>query len=499
MKTIARTGFALALLLCLLMVMTGTAAAQPRIPHTLDGRDNCLSCHGPQGVKPVPADHAGRTNDMCRACHQPAAAAPAPAATAVPAAPTKSSVSGTPPAVTTRIPLAAGATESSCVTCHRRMGGRFADVVSAWDSSIHKTAGVACNGCHGGDPNAPTRETAMSPKAGYIGIPARGSIPDVCGSCHSDPVRMRQFNLPTDQADQYKTSLHGKLLAAGDRVVPTCFDCHGGHAVRGHTDPQSTVYRTNVPATCGSCHADAAKMKPYGIPTNQLDQYKTSIHGVTLLEKQDPRAPTCASCHGNHGALPPGSSEVANVCGQCHSATLALYQQGGHASGATGSGAPRCVTCHGQHDVKLPGEDLLRGNDARHCGSCHSPSTPQGRTAGDIATALVTASDAYQAAQQDVAKVEESHMLAVAAGGDLAAANTALVEARAVQHTVSLAAVQERTNAAIQASVKVQQASARAVADSENRRRIMVGVLAFVVIVVGLLWTAKRQSDADLG
>ena len=66
MKTIAQVGFALALLLCLLMALTGIAAAQPRIPHTLVGRDDCLSCHGPQGIKPFPADHAGRTRHLPR-------------------------------------------------------------------------------------------------------------------------------------------------------------------------------------------------------------------------------------------------------------------------------------------------------------------------------------------------------------------------------------------------------------------------------------------------
>ena len=31
----------------------------------------CLACHGPSGVKPVPASHAGRTADTCAACHKP--------------------------------------------------------------------------------------------------------------------------------------------------------------------------------------------------------------------------------------------------------------------------------------------------------------------------------------------------------------------------------------------------------------------------------------------
>ena len=45
--------------------------APPPIPHSLVGMDNCLNCHGPDGFKPVPADHEGRTEDTCRVCHKP--------------------------------------------------------------------------------------------------------------------------------------------------------------------------------------------------------------------------------------------------------------------------------------------------------------------------------------------------------------------------------------------------------------------------------------------
>ncbi len=41
------------------------------IPHTLEGRDDCLMCHS-SGELAVPADHAGRGNDTCITCHQPA-------------------------------------------------------------------------------------------------------------------------------------------------------------------------------------------------------------------------------------------------------------------------------------------------------------------------------------------------------------------------------------------------------------------------------------------
>ncbi|MBI4295431.1 MAG: NapC/NirT family cytochrome c [Chloroflexi bacterium] len=59
----------------------------PTIPHTLEGRDNCLACHDSGGLKPFPADHKGRSNSTCTACHQVAAQGtptPQPTATPVP-------------------------------------------------------------------------------------------------------------------------------------------------------------------------------------------------------------------------------------------------------------------------------------------------------------------------------------------------------------------------------------------------------------------------------
>jgi hypothetical protein len=52
---------------------TPTTRVPPRIPHPLDGRDNCLMCHR-TGIGKAPAvlaSHAGRAIDQCRTCHQP--------------------------------------------------------------------------------------------------------------------------------------------------------------------------------------------------------------------------------------------------------------------------------------------------------------------------------------------------------------------------------------------------------------------------------------------
>lgn len=47
-----------------------TLTATPTvIPHSLEGRDNCLMCHS-SGDYAVPADHAGRTSGTCLNCHR---------------------------------------------------------------------------------------------------------------------------------------------------------------------------------------------------------------------------------------------------------------------------------------------------------------------------------------------------------------------------------------------------------------------------------------------
>ena len=38
--------------------------------HSLEGRGDCLMCHGEGAVKPFPADHTGHTNEACLTCHK---------------------------------------------------------------------------------------------------------------------------------------------------------------------------------------------------------------------------------------------------------------------------------------------------------------------------------------------------------------------------------------------------------------------------------------------
>lgn len=45
------------------------SAIPPQVPHTTDGRSDCLSCHGPEAAIPFPESHPRPSNDICLSCH----------------------------------------------------------------------------------------------------------------------------------------------------------------------------------------------------------------------------------------------------------------------------------------------------------------------------------------------------------------------------------------------------------------------------------------------
>ncbi len=337
----------------------------------------------------------------------------------------------------------------------------------------------------------------MSPEAGYIGAPAKEDIPALCASCHADVNQMRQYDLPTDQYAQYRESVHGTLLAEGDPNVATCYDCHGGHQILKANDPASTVYPVNVPATCASCHADETLMAPYHIPTDQYDLYRESVHGHALLDEQDFRAPNCATCHGTHGAAPPGFEEVANVCGGCHTATQDYYLQSPHAD-VKGEDAPKCVTCHGRYDVSEPSEAMYEGAEPRHCGSCHAPESPGGQMAQTFYDAIDNAAQSFAEAETAIQAARDVGMIVAEQENLMQQANTNLVTARAAQHTLNEANVVKIAGDARDAADQAKTGAEAAVEATVIRRRAMIIAIAAIAVTIVALYLLKRELDRRL-
>jgi hypothetical protein len=85
-------------------------------------------------------------------------------------------------------------------------------------------------------------------------------------------------------------------------------------------------------------------MGEFDLPVEVVEEYRQSVHGTLLLEQGDTGAPTCATCHGNHSAMPPGFATVGAVCGQCHQHAAIEFAKSVHSTLSDHKG---CVQCHG--------------------------------------------------------------------------------------------------------------------------------------------------------
>ena len=411
---------------------------------------------------------------------------------------------------------------NQCFECHRAVNRRQETIATAWQESIHGKGGVTCADCHGGDPTSDRMGVSMDRTKGFIGTPSREQTVGICGSCHSDPERMRKYSLPTDQFAKYWTSVHGqRLAAASDTQVAICIDCHGSHDIKKASDPTAAVYPPNVPKLCASCHADAAKMEPYGIPTNQYEIYAKSVHGVALLDNADVRAPSCTSCHGSHAAKPPRDTEVVEVCGKCHTATQALFEESRHAELSTA--APKCWTCHGTHDVAQPSQklffhdvppdyqcvtchdlenrslrielDRFKAEADRRCDTCHHPDSDIYAQVEAIAGALSGAQGAFDSADARIHEAAGVGMIVEDADVTLSEAKTSLIRAQAAVHTTKLTII---AGTATEAKTKAESAEAIAqvrLDESLFRREAMVVVVAVIVLNVMALFLVRRRVE----
>lgn len=390
----------------------------------------------------------------------------------------------------------------SCVTCHASFDDEALKApVAGMELDVHARHGLSCVDCHGGDATAEDIEAAMDPAKGYVGAPTREEIPAFCGRCHQDADYMRDYDpgARVDQVDLYWTSVHGHRLREGDGKVATCTDCHGHHGILPATDPRSRIYPTNVPATCGGCHGDSDYMAGYGIPTNQLDQYRDSVHGKLLLEKGGRGAPACNDCHGNHGATPPGVTSVSNVCGQCHPVNADLLSASPHAGPFREEGIAACESCHGHHDVTHPHDGMLGTGEASVCVDCHEQDSKGYLAAAAMKAAIGGLVEKADEAESLLAKAERAGMEVRDAKFQLNEVENHLTRARAAVHAFSLA----RVEAVISEGDSLAQATiARGLAalqEIQYRRKGLGISLIFIAIVGVALYLKIREVDRRRG
>ena len=394
-------------------------------------------------------------------------------------------------------PVERPASQNTCLVCHSNLGGALAAPTKPFPEDVHAAKGLTCASCHGGDPTSMDMAIAMSSAKGFRGKPSRRQMPEFCGRCHSNTSYMHQFNpsVKTDQVSQYYTSQHGSLRRQGDQRVAPCINCHSVHDIKLVSDPRAPVYPLNVPETCGGCHNDEQYMAGFNLPTlSQVPDYKNSVHYQALTVQGDLSAPTCVTCHGSHGATPPGVRSVADVCGTCHVHNLDYFEKSPHQAAFAALGAPGCVQCHGNHAIQRATETVLAGPDSV-CMTCHVEEDVGAQRAHEMAEKIRQLDGRIQSAREVLDQAERVGMDTSSARVDLTTAHSHLVMARTAVHSLDLAQVEGEIGQGLPVADQALEDGKQKLAEVQSRRKGFAFFSLLVLAVVACLYLYIRQGQ----
>lgn len=352
---------------------------------SVHSRIACISCH--KGFDPESIPHKENIEmPQCMDCHQDA--------------PVKHNFH--PQMLKARFPGSKPGT--SCVECHGVHDVLpIRDPQSKWTG---KSLLQSCGSCHQEEKNEYTgSKHDIAFEQGLRGSPScltchkspLGKISSdtdkqhlkltqekLCLSCHLDDPEIRNKTAPSAGfINAYEHSVHGRELIGGNGDAANCIDCHNSHNIRNGNDPQSSVFKTNIPQTCSQCHSQITK------------EYNESIHGISI-RKGNMDSPVCTDCHGEHNILkhtdpesPVAFQNVSTqVCSPCHSSVrlsdkyglaanrYQTFKDTYHGLALIGGSAEvaNCASCHGVHNIKPssdPTSTIHKNNLVKTCGKCH--------------------------------------------------------------------------------------------------------------------------------
>lgn len=198
---------------------------------------------------------------------------------------------------------------------------------------------------------------------------------ETCLGCHNDNTLVGVGH----DGKELSMFVSPGMLDSSVHAGMTCIDCHADLANTKDYPHAETL----KPANCVTCHDDVDKI------------YQSSAHGAAIAN--NPKAPSCASCHDKHKILShinPEATTSANklpyTCSSCHHALVLKsdpdvriadsfdrYMRGIHAEGVRkGIGsAASCNDCHGMHDLRKASDatsTVNKMNIPKTCSKCHN-------------------------------------------------------------------------------------------------------------------------------
>lgn len=245
-----------------------------------------------------------------------------------------------------------------CANCHANTSQEYYASAHG-EAFLHKDNRVPyCTTCHGSH-NVKAHLDDTSPTF-------RSAVPELCGECHKD--NGKAASVKAHAYTDYSTSVHGRgLTEKGLLPSAICTDCHNSHLILKHTDERSSIYKTNIPATCATCHRGIYK------------QFVGSIHFPDHKSNAS-QLPSCSDCHTSHTISPVEKDkfmhEVTQQCGNCHKKLADTYFDTMHGKAYTLGylQAAKCSDCHGAHNIRGindPASSVGYKNVVSTCQKCH--------------------------------------------------------------------------------------------------------------------------------
>ncbi|MCC6153710.1 MAG: cytochrome b/b6 domain-containing protein [Candidatus Hydrogenedentes bacterium] len=260
----------------------------------------------------------------------------------------------------TEVPHAETLKPVDCAQCHAEEAQIYAQSLHGKSVENKDPLAPSCADCH----TAHNILSKDNPKSQTNPI----HIPNMCAQCHAEnaPVAQTRNVSQHDILTNYEDSMHARgLLEQGLKVTAVCTSCHTAHNVQPHTDPQSTIHRDNVVATCTQCHA-------------LIEEVHRKVINGELWEQDPQKVPVCVDCHQAHEARKVFYDEGVSDrdCMACHDKAVPLAR-GGELAAVDAEGVHnsahttvRCAQCHTGASPALP-RPCETVAPAVDCSICH--------------------------------------------------------------------------------------------------------------------------------
>jgi cytochrome b subunit of formate dehydrogenase len=264
---------------------------------------------------------------------------------------------------------------ASCIGCHEskesheKEAREYATSIHGVSHTLGASGAASCEDCHGSHGILPVK----SPSSAVFKL----NLPQTCAKCHSNAGLTKEYEMKyPEAASQYMDSIHGAaLLKMGLIVAPSCNDCHGVHDIKRAVDRDSPINHANVARTCGNCHVGVEDKYNHSVHGQLLAKGDkrgpvcTDCH--TAHQIQNPEGNNfkaisdqrCGKCH---------EDRLTHYRETYHGKAMALGKPN------TAPAVAACYDCHGYHDVLPPSDPqshLSQTNILATCRACHPAAT----------------------------------------------------------------------------------------------------------------------------